>query len=323
MVATLFWKKTNVNLRIGIATTHHSGATWFSDDFARNVQVPAQRSERLRRRSSFRSQEIALTPVRERLQGADVTAFTAPEARGDHDDDRNGHDRVWHDRGQYDFGAHDFGAHERNAVASFLSGKGGSADRCVAAYYCNAITSIAAFAKSVTTLRVGLIAAVLATTGPAAAAVLAPWSGGPRVEFTLENIAGGRAQLSEFRHRIVLLHFFATWCEPCRAEMASLQNLFERHAGRPLAIVAVNVAEVKPRVERFFAANPVSFPVILDTGRTVTRAWRVEALPTTIILDAQSTPVLIAEGDVNWGHPDIDAKIKELLAKELLAKSDP
>lgn len=136
-------------------------------------------------------------------------------------------------------------------------------------------------------------------------------------------MAGGRAQLSEFRHRIVLLHFFATWCEPCRAEMASLQNLFERHAGRPLAIVAVNVAEVKPRVERFLAANPVSFPVLLDSDRTVARAWRVAALPTTIILDAQSVPVLIAEGDVDWGHPDIDAKIKELLAKELLAKSDP
>jgi len=100
--------------------------------------------------------------------------------------------------------------------------------------------------------------------------------------------------------------------------MASLQNLFERHAGRPLAIVAVNVAEVKPRVERFFAANPVSFPVLLDTDRAVARAWQVEALPTTIILDAQSVPVLIAEGDVDWGRPDIDAKIKELLAK-----SDP
>jgi thiol-disulfide isomerase/thioredoxin len=163
-----------------------------------------------------------------------------------------------------------------------------------------------------------IVFAAVAAVGPAAANSLAPWSGGAGVEFSLEDMTGGRAQLSGFRHRVVLLHFFATWCEPCRAEMASLRRLSERHAGRPLAIVAVNVAEVKPRVERFFAANPVSFPILLDTDRAVARAWRVEVLPTTIILDAQSAPIFIAEGDVDWGHPDIDAKVMELLAK-----SDP
>ena len=232
-----------------------------------------------------------------------MTALTAPEARGDCDYNADGQDR---------------GACGRNAVAWPFTFDLGMTDRTVAAHYCGAISSIAAFAKSANVLLVVVIAVILAVVGPTAATVLAPWNSGPRADFVLDNMAGGRTQLSEFRHRIVLLHFFATWCEPCRAEMTLLQSLSERHAGRPLAIVAVNVAEVKPRVERFFAAAPVSFPVLLDTDRSVARAWRVEALPTTIVLDARLEPILVAAGDVDWSHPDIDAKIMELVAKSEL-----
>jgi thiol-disulfide isomerase/thioredoxin len=192
------------------------------------------------------------------------------------------------------------------------------ADQAFAVHYCGAICIITAFVKSTNVLLAVVIAVILTAVGPTAATVLLPWNGGPRADFVLDNMAGGRTQLSEFRHHIVLLHFFATWCEPCRDEMTLLQSLSERHAGRPLAVVAVNVAEVKPRVERFFAAAPVSFPVLLDTDRSVARAWRVDALPTTIVLDARLEPILVAAGDVDWSHPDIDAKIMELVAKPVL-----
>jgi thiol-disulfide isomerase/thioredoxin len=145
------------------------------------------------------------------------------------------------------------------------------------------------------------------------AATLDTWTAGPRAPFALESLQGGRIDLASFRGGVVLVHFFATWCEPCRAEMASLQRLAVRYADRPLAILAVNVAEVAPRVSRFFASQPVSFAILLDADRAVTKAWQIDALPTTIVLDPELTPVLVAAGDLDWDRADVDAAINALL----------
>jgi thiol-disulfide isomerase/thioredoxin len=162
----------------------------------------------------------------------------------------------------------------------------------------------------------GLIASGPATTaGPASgtATTLQVWTNGPRPPFALDNLAGARIELSAFTGRVVLVHFFATWCEPCRDELSSLDGLAARHASRPLTILAINVAETAPRVRRFFETNPVSFPVVLDTDRAVTRTWGVEMLPTTIVLDTQLKPVLVAAGDLAWDRPDADAAITALM----------
>jgi thiol-disulfide isomerase/thioredoxin len=157
------------------------------------------------------------------------------------------------------------------------------------------------------------MALVFAMTFASSAAELRPWTGGPRAGFALESLNGGRVEPAMFRNRVVLLHFFATWCEPCRAEMISLRHLSARHAGRPLSVLAVDVAEVRPRVERFFAADPVPFPILLDADRAVAKAWRIEALPTTVVLDRQSNPVLISEGDLDWSRADVEAALTAVL----------
>lgn len=118
----------------------------------------------------------------------------------------------------------------------------------------------------------------------------------------------------------MLLHFFATWCEPCVAEMASLQQLARRTRDRPLAILAINVAEVDLRVRAFFDRHPVDFPVVLDRDRAVTRAWGVSALPSTVVLDAGLQPRLVVEGDLDWSRPDIVATIEALYPPEAQQK---
>jgi thiol-disulfide isomerase/thioredoxin len=147
----------------------------------------------------------------------------------------------------------------------------------------------------------------------ASAATLETWTAGPRPAFALESLHGGHLELASFGRGLVLVHFFATWCEPCRSEMASLQRLAARYANRPVAILAVNVAEVAPRVGRFFESQPVSFAVLLDADRAVTKAWQIEVLPTTVVLDSTLTPVLVASGDLDWDRADVDAAIKALL----------
>jgi len=109
------------------------------------------------------------------------------------------------------------------------------------------------------------------------------------------------------------VHFFATWCEPCRAEMASLRALQSRLAGAPFAIVPVSVAEADGAVRRFFAGESLPFAILLDRDRAVARAWNVQTLPSTVVLDRTLKPRFIAEGDVDWARPDVTKILADLL----------
>jgi thiol-disulfide isomerase/thioredoxin len=131
--------------------------------------------------------------------------------------------------------------------------------------------------------------------------------------FVLPSLDGPARELARFRGRVVLVHFFATWCEPCRAEMASLRELQFRFADRPLAIVPISVAEADGAVRRFFAGEPLPFAILLDRDRAAAKAWSIHTLPSTVVLDGDLQPRLIAEGDVDWTRPDVTDTLATLL----------
>ena len=157
-----------------------------------------------------------------------------------------------------------------------------------------------------------------ATAGPSgmaqapAPATLKVWSGPQKTPFSLDDLHGHRRELQAFTGKIVLVHFFATWCEPCVREIGSLQRLAIATRGKPIAIVAVDVAEVDLRVRAFFEKLPVDFTVLLDRDRAVSKSWDVSALPTTFVLDANLTPKLFIEGDLDWSQPDVLTAIQSL-----------
>jgi thiol-disulfide isomerase/thioredoxin len=157
-----------------------------------------------------------------------------------------------------------------------------------------------------------------ATAGPSEAQqtvtppTLKSWSGREQLPFLLDDLHGNRRDLKAFAGRVVLVHFFATWCEPCVSEMASLQRLAAGTHGQPLVIVAVDVAEVDLRIRAFFEKHPIDFTVLLDRDRAVSKLWDVTALPTTFVLDADLAPKLFVEGDLDWSRPDILTAIEAL-----------
>jgi peroxiredoxin len=124
----------------------------------------------------------------------------------------------------------------------------------------------------------------------AADTTLRPWTDDQLPLFSLDTIGGGHADLAQLRGRVVLVHFFATWCEPCRAELTALQDLAGRLRERSVSIVAIDAGETDSRVNRFFASLPVSFPVLLDRDQATTKAWQVYAPPTTFCSTAISFP---------------------------------
>jgi thiol-disulfide isomerase/thioredoxin len=128
----------------------------------------------------------------------------------------------------------------------------------------------------------------------------------------LADLAGSTHELRRHAGRIVLVHFFATWCEPCREELASLSRLTETAMPGQVSVLAVNVAEVPARVQRFLETAPVGFPVLLDADRAATKAWGVSVLPTTFVLDRALVPRLFVEGDLDWTHADVLAALARL-----------
>jgi thiol-disulfide isomerase/thioredoxin len=130
--------------------------------------------------------------------------------------------------------------------------------------------------------------------------------------FVLPSLEGPGHDLRQHAGRLVLVHFFATWCEPCRDELSSLASLARMPGIEGPLILAINVAEVPARVRRFLEGTALDFPVLLDSDRAVTKAWGVHALPTTYVLDRSLTPRLVVEGDLDWTTEDVVAALSRV-----------
>lgn len=129
----------------------------------------------------------------------------------------------------------------------------------------------------------------------------------------LPALAASSPKLSDQRGSVVLLHFFATWCEPCREEFASLGRLLAAHSN-DLAVLSVSVGEVAVRVRKFMETVAPGFPVLLDEDRRAAKAWGVVSLPTTFILDADLRPRLVVEKDLDWMRDEVRLALQEIRA---------
>ena len=163
---------------------------------------------------------------------------------------------------------------------------------------------------AVLALACGAVPALADTGSPANA--LRAFDGAGKPAFSLDDLHGDRRDLKVLAGKVTLVHFFATWCEPCVREIASLQRLAIATRDRPLAIVAVDVAEVDLRVRAFFEKLPVDFTVLLDRDRAVSKAWDIAGLPTSFVLDATLIPRFFVEGDLDWSSPDVLAALESL-----------
>lgn len=101
----------------------------------------------------------------------------------------------------------------------------------------------------------------------------------------------------------VLVNFWASWCEPCREEMPSLQRLAERSRRHGLVVITVAVADRLAQVERFLSDNAIQLPVVDDRDQVISRAWGARVLPGTVVLDRHHRIRLRGKGAIDWDSP--------------------
>ena len=146
-----------------------------------------------------------------------------------------------------------------------------------------------------------------------AAGDLRPWGGGPTPALELNDLGGGGHSLADYRGKVVLLNFWATWCGPCRDEMPSMELLKKKLSGRPFVVLAVNVDEPESRVRNFLAQLPLDFPVLMDPGKRVTSAWKVRILPASFLIARDGRVRYTVTGELDWANEHVVKLVSELL----------
>ena len=133
--------------------------------------------------------------------------------------------------------------------------------------------------------------------------------------FTLLTLDGGRASLTDHRDKLVVLNFWATWCQPCTVEMPSLEALWLRYRDRGLIVVGVSVDRGAPRalLEPYVRNLKLTFPILLDPDAKTSDRWRVTALPATFLVRPGGEVAGMAMGAREWNSDEMRALVERLL----------
>ena len=159
-------------------------------------------------------------------------------------------------------------------------------------------------------LKLVFAAVSFAAAGIAGAAELKAANGARAPALALKELNGTAHDLARYRGKVVLVNFWATWCEPCRDEMPSIQRLRDKLAGQPFAVLAVNVDEPASRVSAFLEKTKLDLTVVLDPGKSVTKAWNARILPASYIVGRDGRVRYSVTGDIDWG----DARVLKIMA---------
>ena len=166
-------------------------------------------------------------------------------------------------------------------------------------------------ARRRTTMALGLVALGLASAPPAARAVIAPASAAP--DFTLRAMTGPNMRLQEQRGRVVMINFWATWCGPCRQEMPKLNKIYQKYGESGFVLMSVNVDDDIRNAADVAAKLGVSFPVLWDTDKKVSKLYDLSTMPSTVLIDRDGKVRYVHRGYLAGYEDMYDKQVRELL----------
>ena len=145
-------------------------------------------------------------------------------------------------------------------------------------------------------------------------AELKRWKGKPAAPaIDLMTTDGTPLSLQALRGKVVLVNFWATWCEPCIREMPSLQQLRDQLHADGFEVLAVNYQEGPARINSFVEKLQLSLPVVRDTDGSVARAWGARVFPANYLVDRAGNIRHSMNGAADWTSPSLVSTIRALL----------
>jgi len=132
-------------------------------------------------------------------------------------------------------------------------------------------------------LVLGLTLSVLAATSLASSGL----TGQAAPDFALKSSSGENLRLSEYRGDVVMVNFWATWCGPCRQEMPLLDELYSRYERVGFSLLGVNIDDDSRKAMSMVSELGVSFPVLFDARKEVSKLYEVDAMPVTVLIDRE------------------------------------
>ena len=150
------------------------------------------------------------------------------------------------------------------------------------------------------------------------------WGMGSRVptvgmqaeDFRLTDLTGKEQSLSQYRGKIVLLNFWATWCKPCTTEMPAMQTTYDKLRDKGFVVLAVNELEDDAKVREHIKQHGHTFPVLMDRDNKVANQFGVFGLPVSVFIDQEGRVQEYIKGGLLT-----EQKIEETVAR--IQKNEP
>jgi thiol-disulfide isomerase/thioredoxin len=137
---------------------------------------------------------------------------------------------------------------------------------------------------------------------------------GPAPNFNLTTLDGQPVSLASLKGKVVMVNFWATWCVPCRQEMPHLEALYQRYNSLGFELLAVNVEKNNAEgARKWLEETPVTFTVLTDPNNEVTKLYRVQTMPSTVIVGRDGTMRFIHHGYKPGYENDYQTQVRALL----------
>ena len=135
-------------------------------------------------------------------------------------------------------------------------------------------------------------------------------------DFELQQFQGKSQKASELGAKVLLVNFWATWCEACMVEMPSIIKLRQTYHSRGFEVAAVNVDQnPEAVVPRTVSKLGFDFPVYVDQGQKLSELFDIEAIPLTVLMDQNRKILMVENGERDWFGSDIRSELEHWLAQ--------
>jgi thiol-disulfide isomerase/thioredoxin len=137
----------------------------------------------------------------------------------------------------------------------------------------------------------------------------------PAPDFALRSLGNANVRLSEHLGQVVLINFWATWCGPCRQEMPQLEALHEKYQRAGLVLLGINIDEDRDEAIEMARTLQISYPILFDERKDVSRAYQVGTMPLTVLVDREGVIRYVSEGYKPGYEKRYTEQLRELLGE--------